>query len=207
MAKPIDYYFAVQSPWAFLGSARFEAIAQRYDLAVNVRPANLADLFSETGGLPLAKRAPARRAYRDAELDRWSRYLGIKVVQKPRYFPVDEAIAAHAVIRVARDGGNAMAAAHRLMACLWIDDADLADPDVVRRGLADAGFDPAIVDAAAADESLAAIRKENTDAAVAANAFGSPAYVLDGEVFWGQDRLELLEWRLSGAPEGAAAGS
>ena len=90
MATTIDYYFAPQSPWTYLGHLRFWDIARRQGAAIRVLPVDLpGKVFPSSGGLPLAKRAPQRQAYRLVELKRWSDYLHAPLNLEPNYYPVD----------------------------------------------------------------------------------------------------------------------
>jgi 2-hydroxychromene-2-carboxylate isomerase len=76
MARSIDYYFSLVSPWAYIGHVTFMDVTQSRGLTVNFKPISLASVFPETGGLPLAKRAPARQRYRILELQRWREKRG-----------------------------------------------------------------------------------------------------------------------------------
>ena len=77
MDKVVDYYFATNSPWAYLGHERFVALLQANAATANVYPVDLLKVFPQSGGLPLAKRAPQRQAYRLVELERWRKHLGV----------------------------------------------------------------------------------------------------------------------------------
>src|SRR5579864_7608646 len=98
MAKVIDYYYAMPSPWAFLGAERFTRMAAAAGASVNYKPCDFGRVFSRTGGFMLKDRAPARQAYRLVELARWSRQLGIKLNREPKFFPVADELAARFVI-------------------------------------------------------------------------------------------------------------
>ena len=76
MSKTCQYYFAPQSPFAYLGHNRFVEIAKRHDAQIDVRPIDLGKVFNVSGGLPIGKRSPQRQAYRLKELERWSAHLG-----------------------------------------------------------------------------------------------------------------------------------
>ena len=86
--KTIRYYMAPQSPWTWLGHDRLIAIAKRHGAEIDLRPADLNRVFPVSGGLPLAKRAPQRQAYRLVELARWSKFLGVPLNLHPKFFPV-----------------------------------------------------------------------------------------------------------------------
>jgi 2-hydroxychromene-2-carboxylate isomerase len=200
MSRTIDYYFSMPSPWAFLGFERFHAIARRHGATIAYRPVNLGEVFGETGGLPLGKRHPARQAYRMIELQRWRDASGIPFALKPKGFPFDAGPADRitiALLEAGRSPESYLLAAHR---AVWIDELDLSSPAVLAGILTRTGHPPDMVEVANSEE----IRKqyeENRNRAIAGQVIGSPCYVLDGEVFWGQDRLDLLEAALtSGRP-------
>ena len=98
MPKVCEYYFAPQSPWAYLGHARFTELAKKHRVQVNVKPCDLGKVFNVSGGLPLAKRAPQRQAYRLLELRRWSYFLQIPLNVQPKFFPVHGDAAARLII-------------------------------------------------------------------------------------------------------------
>ena len=90
MASSVDYYFAPNSPWTYLGHQRFTEIARAAGASINVLPVDLGGkVFPVSGGLPLSKRAPQRQAYRLVELKRFSEHLGQPIVLQPKYFPVN----------------------------------------------------------------------------------------------------------------------
>lgn len=201
MTVTIDYYFAAQSPWAFLGHARFADIVRRAGAQVRVRPADYGQVFPLSGGLPLPKRAPQRQAYRLVELRRYSQWLGVAMNVEPKFFPVNPDAAAKLVVAVAAADGDAAALdlAGRVGAACWTQQRDIADATTLAALLAEGGLPAARLDASlqpAAAEGYAA----NTAAAIAAGVFGAPSYVIDGEVFWGQDRLDFVARRLGVAP-------
>ena len=129
MRRTVDYYFAPQSPWMYLGHARFTDIVRRTGAAVNVRPVDYGQIFAVSGGLPLPKRAPQRQAYRLVELRRFSEALGIPLNPQPRHFPVAGDPAGLLITTVADlDGADA---AMRLTAAvaraIWAEERDAAD--------------------------------------------------------------------------------
>ena len=192
MSRSIDYYFSFQSPWAYIGHKVFRDLVSAYDLKVNHKPVVLLDLFSETGGLPLMKRHPVRQRYRMVELQRWRDKRGLDFHLQPKHWPFNARLADGVVIAAVEAGHDPDAYLRRAYAGVWEDQIDLADADVVR-GLADAAGLPGkqLVERAASD-AVGAVYEQNRQDALSADVFGSPAYVLDGEVFWGQDRIELL---------------
>ena len=204
--KRIVYYFSLTSPWAYLGHAMFLDIARRHGVQIDYRPIGLGQVFPTTGGLPLAKRAPARQAYRLVELQRWRVKRGVHVNLHARYFPFDVSGADRAMIAVLESGAGPDDFLLRALRAVFAEDRNLADPVVIAEVLAEAGLNAASLMARAQSAEIAAQYQENIAMALEANAFGSPSYVLDGEVFWGQDRLELLEDALASGRAGYRAG-
>ena len=192
MARRVDYYFSLQSPWAYIGHALFREVVATYRLKVNHKPVLLLDLFSETGGLPLAKRHPVRQRYRMLELQRWREKRGLNFHLRPAHTPFNGRLADGVVLAAIEAGHDPDTFLRRAFPAVWEDQLNLADADVLVR-IADASGLPgkALVERSAS-EDISAIYEKNRQDALAVDVFGSPAYVLDGEAFWGQDRIELL---------------
>jgi 2-hydroxychromene-2-carboxylate isomerase len=192
MPRQIDYYFSLSSPWAYIGHKLFREVVATYGLKVNHKPVVLVDLFSETGGLPLVKRHPVRQRYRMLELQRWRDKRGLNFHFQPKHVPLNARLADGLVIAAIEAGHDPDPFLRRAFAGVWEDQLDLADAATLVR-LADASGLPgqALVERSATDE-ISQKYEQNRQDALSVDVFGSPAYVLDGEVFWGQDRIELL---------------
>ena len=192
MPRQVDYYFSLQSPWAYIGHQSFRRLVSTYDLSVNHKPVVLVDLFSETGGLPLMKRHPVRQRYRMVELQRWRDKRGLKFNLQPANWPFNARLADGVVIAALEAGLDPDRYLRRAFAAVWEDQLNLADPAAVAKIADEAGLPGTkLVDRSGSDEVSAAYEQNRQDA-LAADVFGSPVYVLDDEVFWGQDRIELL---------------
>ncbi|WP_434618070.1 2-hydroxychromene-2-carboxylate isomerase [Tabrizicola sp. M-4] len=194
----IDYFFTVISPWVYLAGDRLERIAARHGATIRYIPLDGPALFPRTGGQVLADRHQSRKDYRLQELARWSRKLGMKLDLHPFFFPVNPAPASYAVIAAqAAGGGNLPGLVQAFPRAVWAEGRNIAEDDVVKQILAENGFDPAIADRgmfAAADTYV-----RNLDEAVSRGVFGLPFYITGGEMFWGQDRLDMLDDHLAGA--------
>ena len=193
----VDYYASLNSPWTYLGAARIEAMCAKHDATLKFWPVDFGLIFSASGGLPLPKRSPQRQTYRMMELLRWRDAVGVPLTLQPRYFPFPEAPLAQAVIALRETQGNppAMALAHRILQALWAEDRDpVAEFDALA---AECGLDGPAVLAQGADARWAAMRQGDSEAALARGVFGAPSYVIEGEIFWGQDRLDFVERRLA----------
>jgi carboxymethylenebutenolidase len=195
----IQYYFTPVSPWAYLGHERFRAIAKAADARVEVLPVDFGAIFPVSGGLPLAKRAPQRQAYRLVELRRFSEWLKVPLHVQPRHFPVDAGPAARLIIATNAAAGPpaALTLAGAMMRAVWAEERNLADRETLAALLAENSLAASLLAESEAPE-VAACYETNTQRAIAAGVFGAPSYVVDGEIFWGQDRLEFLERRLRG---------
>ena len=199
MPATIDYFLAPQSPWTYLGHERFVRIAAAAGAVVRVRPVDLGgQVFPVSGGLPLAQRAPQRQAYRLVELARFRDALGMPLTIKPKYFPVPGDAAARLIVAVDQMDGTAAALAltGRVLAAVWAQERNIADAATLAELLAECGLPASRLQASHA-AAVQAAYQQHTSEAIAGGVFGSPSYVVDGEIFWGQDRLELLEWRLA----------
>jgi 2-hydroxychromene-2-carboxylate isomerase len=195
MGKTITYFLTPVSPWTYLGHARLAAMARASDAQVDIKPFDLGRVFSVSGGLPLSKRAPQRQAYRLAELARWSAHLGLPLNAQPKFFPVPPELPSRLIIaaRTTLGAEHALVLAGAVMRALWAEDRNIAD-DATLVQVADlAGFDGRMLLKSAATAGVQEQLDKNTDEAIAANVFGSPWYIVDGEGYWGQDRLDFVE--------------
>ncbi len=194
----IDYYFTLNSPWSYMGGERLAKLAKEHGATVTTRPAQMGVIFAQTGGLPLPKRAPARQAYRLVDMKRWVAHLGIPFLQEPEFFPHDETEGVRLVIAAQETGGDALRLATEIGRSLWELNEDPADAGVQNEAAARAGLDADTLRGSMSLEEAANIWTKNTENALARGAFGAPSYVIEGEVFWGQDRLDFVERKLVG---------
>ncbi len=192
MAKTVDYYLSLNSPWTYFGHERFAAMAKRHGAAINVKPMDLGRVFPVSGGLPLPKRAPQRQAYRLVELARWRDHLGIPLNVQPQFNRVPGEMACCAVIAAEKKGKNGMKLAGALLRAVWVEDRDISDAETVRKIAREQGLE-ADLDNAEAKAAYDAYTQQAIDAQV----FGAPTYIYAGEPFWGQDRLDFLDRALA----------
>jgi carboxymethylenebutenolidase len=199
MPKHVDYFVSLNSPWAYLGSKRFEVIARKHNADVTIWPVDFGSVFAVSGGLPLPKRAPQRQVYRMMELKRWRDHLGVKITLEPKFFPANEVPAAKCVIALREQGrmADAIKLAHAVLNALWAEEKNTGDPETLKAIIAGCGLDAAAVMKAGDAPEMAAKREEYTKAAIAKGVFGAPSFLIDGELFWGQDRLEFVERKLA----------
>ena len=192
MARQIDYYFSLASPWAYIGHPLFMSIARQHACTINYKPVFLGELFAETGGLPLAKRHPARQRYRMLELQRWREKRGLSFHLHPRNWPFNARLADGVVLAAIANGDDPEPYVKAVYPAVWERQLDLGDAAVIAGLANEAGLAGTKLVEQSGSNAIASVYEKNRDDAIAAGVFGSPAYILDGEVFWGQDRLELL---------------
>jgi 2-hydroxychromene-2-carboxylate isomerase len=192
MPRQVDYYFSLQSPWAYIGHKLFREIVATHGLTVNHKPVVLVDLFSETGGLPLMKRHPVRQRYRMVELQRWRDKRGLQFQLQPANWPFNARLADGVVIAAIEAGHDPDRFLRRAYAAVWEEGLNLTDAATLVKLADDCGLPGKLLVERSGAEEISVAYEQNRQDALAADVFGSPVYVLDGEVFWGQDRIELL---------------
>jgi 2-hydroxychromene-2-carboxylate isomerase len=199
MAKHVDYYVSLNSPWTYLGSKRFEAISKKHNAHVSIWPIDFGSVFSVSGGLPLPKRAPQRQAYRMMELKRWREHLGVPLNLEPKFFPADELPAAKCVIALRELGrmADAIKLAHAVLYALWVEEKNTGDPATLQSIVSGCGLDAASVVKASETPGMAEKRESYTKYAIDQGVFGAPSFVIGREIFWGQDRLDFVDRKLA----------
>jgi len=191
--KPfIDYYVWLNSDWAYLGAERFRTICDELDVQINLKPVDLPYVYSQTGGIVLEKRAKARQDYRIAELKRWTKKLGININFAPKYMCPNADLASCLVIVVDEAGEDAYALHEAILRAEWVEERDISSPDELQRILKEQGLDETHYLEQANNQNIVAKYKKYTQEAIERGVFGSPFYVYEDELFWGQDRLGML---------------
>ena len=195
----VSCFYSLSSPWAYFAGPRMVDIARRHHASLILKPYDFQAVVTQTGGVPLRTRPPARRTYHALELDRWRKYLGMPMNLAPKYYP--ELITdadwnkrpGWMVIAAQEQGLDAACLSHALLRALWAEERDTAQPEV-RIAVADEnGLDGKALHAAETSPAVQALYRQYSDEAVAQGVFGAPICVLDGERFWGQDRLDFLD--------------
>ncbi len=197
MRHTVDYFLAPQSPWTYLGHERFASLVRDTGATVRVLPMDLGKIFPLSGGLPLPKRAPQRQAYRLLELRRFSEVLGVPLNPEPRFFPVAGDPAARLITAVSmHDGADAaMKLTGAVTTAVWVQERDIASLDVLAELLTECGLNAARL-GQSQQPDVQVRYDEQTQLAIDASVFGAPSYVIDGELFWGQDRLDFVARKL-----------
>ena len=190
----IEYFYATPSPFAYLGSSKFQSIVKKYKAEVIEKPCDLVGgIFVKTGGIPVPQRSPQRQKYRLDELKRWSEFLNIKINLKPKYFPPRDPHISGKHTIAANLLGAKLIFGHELLKQLWSEEKDISDEKNIEEISNTFKLNFKELTDLAKSEQVKKIYQDNTEEAIKKNVFGSPTYIYNNELFWGQDRLDFLE--------------
>lgn len=192
--KTVYYYHALSSPWAYLGWPEFKALIEKHDLNVVVRPTRI---VPDNGGVPLRTRPQPRQDYHAVELDRWRKRLKMPLVLKPRYYPTNNEFSARMVIAATTLGLPALELSHGLLRALWSQELDVTLPEV-RIAVADElGLDGKTLQAMEETPEVIQAWHDSHEEAARRGVFGTPTWIYNDVLYWGQDRLTFLDEALS----------
>ena len=195
----IEYVYSAHSAYAYLGSAELGRICADHDATLVHKPILLTPVVEAQGSQPFRARTQAHVDYFfGREIERWAEFRGVPVVRfRPTHHDADYSLASGMIIALGETGAATDAMAHALLEAHWRDDADLSDRATLQRIASDLGHDAdALLREAASDPVQAALRA-NSEWARENAVFGSPTYIVDGDPFYGQDHLALVERALS----------
>jgi 2-hydroxychromene-2-carboxylate isomerase len=188
----IDYYLFPLSPFGYLAGLQLEEIAQKHGAQITYKPFGLMKVFEEVGTPPPAECHANKAKYRAQDIARVAKFNDMPVNLKPAHWPTNPAPACYAIIAAqAAGGGNVGALVHALFRACWAEEKNIAEDAVIKECLTANGFDAGLADSGLL--SGAETFGRNTEEALKAGVFGTPSYVVDDEVFWGQDRLPHLD--------------
>jgi 2-hydroxychromene-2-carboxylate isomerase len=195
-AAPIDFYFDFSSPYGYLASTCIDAMAGKYGRIVHWHPILLGAVFRITKGVPLAN-IPLKGAYTERDTARFARLLGVPF-RLPSKFPIPTQAAARVTLWAqAADAERAKGLAAALYRAYFVEDRDISEPEVCADVAEQCGYARAQAVAAMNDAAVKDRLRAEVDAAVERGVFGSPYFLIDGEPFWGADRLDQVERWLS----------
>lgn len=191
----VEAFYGISSPWAYLGFPRLRQIVAQEGAGLILRPIRI---IQANGGIPLRTRPVARQEYHRVELRRWRDFLNLPLNLDPKFYPCRTIEpAARLVIAAGQKGLDEAALSWEIQSALWAQDKDIADPEtlcaLVEKTTGAAG--KSLLEASDTPEVMAAWQN-NLEDAERLGIFGTPTYVLDNELFWGQDRLDFLQRKL-----------
>jgi 2-hydroxychromene-2-carboxylate isomerase len=190
--KPLEFFFDYGSPYSYLADSGLGALAERTGAEVRYRPMLLGGVFKATGNQsPVANPCEAKRSYAALELQRWIAHLGVPFRGNP-HFPINTLLLMRTAVAAQRAG--VFEPFHRVVyPAFWAEGENLGEPEVVTRVVEKAGLDAHALLEAAGDPDVKAELRANTEEAVARGAFGAPTFFVEGEMFFGNDRLDFVE--------------
>ena len=194
--KKIDYFMSTSSPWTYLGSQLITEMAKSAGYEINIYPVNFGQIFPVSGGLPLPKRAPQRQAYRLMELQRWKKKRGSTMHIEPSNFPSASPTSSLCIIAARENGNDALILANAILAALWEDDRNIDDPEVLKNICFENKLDGNQILKTAETSKIEKLFETDTQEAIKNGVFGAPTYLIEGEIFWGQDRLDFVSEKL-----------
>ena len=198
MSAPIEFYFDFSSPYGYLASERIDEIGARHGREVAWRPYLMGVAMKVTGSSPVVNR-PMLGEYSRRDMERSARRLRVPF-RFPEPFPIPTVAACRAVYWMERaDSGEAKALAKALYRAYFVDGRNISEAAVVADVAAEAGTDRDALLAGVQEPAIKGRLKEVTNDAVERGIFGSPFFMVDGEPFWGHDRMDEVDrWLASG---------
>lgn len=195
MSKTVDYFLSPMSPWAYLGHEPLQALIDKFSATVNVIPIDPVKLFAATGGVPVAQRPIQRQKYRLAELKRWKSFLGSPIIIEPAHFPYNPALVNLVVVATVNEYGaqKAMELTLCLMKGCWVEDRNMGLTEEVKKSIESCDLNSDDLLELASNDQTSKDLEKNTQHAIDAGVFGAPTYIINGELYWGQDRLDFVQ--------------
>ncbi|MEM9633151.1 MAG: 2-hydroxychromene-2-carboxylate isomerase [Pseudomonadota bacterium] len=204
----IEYVYSAHSAFAYVGSRELMKICADHNATLIHRPILLSPVIEAQGGLPFRRRTQKHVDYFfGREIERWSEFRSVPIMcKRPTHHDADYSLASGMIIALGETGARTDAMAHGLLEAHWRNDADLSDRATLAVIATELGHDAAALLEKAASIEVQHKLQENTDWARDREVFGSPTYIVDGDPFYGQDRLDLVKRALV-QPFGASSWS
>ena len=199
----VSCYYSLSSPWAYFAGPRQDDIVRRHRVKLVLKPFDFQEVVPRTGGVPLRTRPEPRRTYHALELDRWRKYLGMPLNLTPKYYPADGKPSGWnkppgwMVIAAQERGLDAPRLSHALLRALWAEERDTSKPEVRIAVANEHGLPGEELQKEETSSRVQSLYETYSEEAENLGVFGAPTYVLNGERFWGQDRLEFLDRALA----------
>ncbi len=188
----IEYFYSAHSAYAYLGAWELARIAAKTGWQVQHRPFDFLPVMAAAGGLPFRARTQAHVDYFfGRDMQRWAQWRDLPMIgHRPTFHDNPLALPNGVIIAAGKD---ADAISRAILQAHWRDDADIADPDVLHALAQGCGLNAEALLAAAQSDTVRDVHRANTDEAIARSVFGSPTYFVRGDMFYGQDRLMMVE--------------
>jgi 2-hydroxychromene-2-carboxylate isomerase len=194
----LTFWFDVHSPWCYIAGSRIGPLARRHRLELLWRPLHLPRLLNTIDGVKPLEAPPARVAWFNQDIRDFAEMYGLAVAYHPQY-PLRNSRVLRSCL-FAADQGKAEAYALRVLKGYWAEAGDISDLGQIARWATDCGLDPEAAVASAQSEEMKRRLDANTDEAIARGIFGVPTVDTGAKLYFGNDRLDLLDYHLSRAP-------
>lgn len=201
MGKTIEFFYDVSSPWTYLAFINIQPLAAEFGATITWRPFLVGGVFNAINPTMYRMRenpVPAREAWVKQDLQAWAALAGIRITFPPAVFPVNSVKALRGLLW-AKDQGREVALATAFFEMYWSENHDISQDDVVAEAATRVGLDATRMAQAINDSAIKAQLKSNTDEVIARGGFGSPTIFVDGQMFFGNDRLPLVREALKSA--------
>ena len=193
----VDYFMSHGSPWTFLGHNRLNKIVKKFNVQLNMYPVNYGEIFPISGGLPVSKRPLQRQKIRLQELKRWAEFLNIDLIPEPKFFPSKSLLPSLLIIAAKIKKTNKdFELASSIMNALWVKELNIDEENTLKNIMANLELDSEDLLSFATSQECESIFKEYTKIAIEKNVFGAPTFIIDDQIYWGQDRLDFIERHL-----------
>jgi 2-hydroxychromene-2-carboxylate isomerase len=199
--EAIEFFYDIGSPYSYLCATQIDGVASKHGREVQWRPMLLGAVFKATGN-EMPARVPAKARWMLSDLKLWAQSYGVPF-SFPASFPPNTVRAMRACT-FAAERGKSRQMSLALFEGYWARGIDPSSAEGIQQAAAAAGLDAAEVLAAIETQAIKDSLRKSTDEAIARGVFGAPAMFVGDQLFWGNDRLPLLDRMLAGDLQGAA---
>ena len=196
----IEYYYEIPSLFTYLESLKFQSIAKKYKAEIIQKLCELVgEIFAKIRGISVPQRSPQRQKYCLDKIKRWSNFLNTIINIKSKFFPSKDPHFPAKFTIAANLLGTKIIFDHELLKLLWSEEKNISDEKNIKTVCDRFKINFKELSTLANSEKVSKIYADNSIEAIEKNVFGVPTYILNNELFWGQDRLEFLERALKNA--------
>ena len=200
MPTPIEFHFDFSSPYSYIASEQIESIATRHGRSVDFKPVLLGAVFKASGGAPLTEQYGPKADYAKRDFERSARFAGVRY-QRPSRFPIGSVAAKRSVVWLQQHQPALVAPfVHAVYRAFFVDDRDISDAAVVADIAREVGIDADALAAGVQQPEVKDRLRALVEHAIQIGIFGAPTIIVDGEVFWGHDRIPQIERWLEKGP-------
>jgi 2-hydroxychromene-2-carboxylate isomerase len=193
LKESIEFYFTVISSYSYLAAPRLAEVVKRTGSSIIFKPIDIMKVFEASGTTPPAKQPDARRTYREVDLNRVARAHSMSINLKPAFWPAPQELASGLIIAAQEAGADPMPLTQAILGAVWAEDKNIADESTLLDIAKLCGFNSNDLLAEAKTKNIKSTFDANTAEATKKSIFGSPSFIVNGELYWGQDRLDYLE--------------